>query len=175
MQGNNNIDTLMMPVLDAIKRHVKDKNAITDIYNRAYEAVINSMDVNVDTHLNDKVSMTAELAALREQVRWRKLGQASKYGQECSGQDVPSGNGLIDAKDAIRAYVKTLLAENASLTAENERLSQLLHDEKSQLEIATDLGNKRWIALNQIYENGEEHNANWCKRKAQEGLGLKNA
>jgi len=61
------------------------------------------------------------------------------------------------------------------LTAENERLSQLLHDEMSQLQIATDLGNKRWLALNDIYENGEKHNANWCKRKAQEGLGIKNA
>lgn len=61
------------------------------------------------------------------------------------------------------------------LTAENERLSQLLHDEMSQLQIATDLGNKRWLALNDIYENGEKHNSNWCKRKAQEGLGIKNA
>jgi len=59
--------------------------------------------------------------------------------------------------------------------AENERLSQMLHDELSQLEIATDLGNKRWVALNEIYEDGEKHNANWCKRKAQEGLGIKNA
>ena len=25
------------------------------------------------------------------------------------------------------------------------------------------------------YENGEKHNTNWCKRKAQEGLGIKNA
>ncbi len=65
--------------------------------------------------------------------------------------------------------------ENARLTAENERLSQMLHDELSQLEIATDLGNKRWLALNDIYENGEKHNSNWCKRKAQEGLGIKNA
>ena len=61
------------------------------------------------------------------------------------------------------------------LTAENERLSQLLHDEMSQLQIATDLGNKRWLALNDIYENGEKHKSNWCKRKAQEGLGIKNA
>ena len=70
--------------------------------------------------------------------------------------------------------IAQLEKENARLTAENERLSQLLHDEISQLEIATDLGNKRWIALNQIYEDGEKHNANWCKRKAQEGLGIKN-
>jgi len=59
------------------------------------------------------------------------------------------------------------------LRAEIARLSELLHDEMSQLEIATDLGNKRWLALNEIYENGEKHNANWCKRKAQEGLGIK--
>ena len=63
--------------------------------------------------------------------------------------------------------------EIARLNAENERLSQMLHDELSQLEIATDLGNKRWLALNDIYENGEKHNSNWCKRKAQEGLSIK--
>ncbi|NLI08142.1 MAG: hypothetical protein GX457_13780 [Thermotogaceae bacterium] len=61
----------------------------------------------------------------------------------------------------------------AELEAENERLAQLLHDEMSQLEIATDLGNKRWTALNKIYEDGEKHNTNWCKRIAQEGLGIK--
>ena len=59
------------------------------------------------------------------------------------------------------------------LRAEIACLQEKLHDEMSQLEIATDLGNKRWIALNDIYENGEKHNANWCKRKAQEGLGIK--
>ena len=71
------------------------------------------------------------------------------------------------------AEIDALNARVAELEAENERLSQLLHDEMSQLEIATDLGNKRWLALNDIYENGEKHNANWCKRKAQEGLGIK--
>ena len=60
-----------------------------------------------------------------------------------------------------------------ALRAEIARLQEKLHDEMSQLEIATDLGNKRWVALNDIYENGEKHNANWCKRKAQEGLGVK--
>jgi len=69
--------------------------------------------------------------------------------------------------------VKALDNRIAELEAENERLSQLLHDEMSQLEIATDLGNKRWTALNKIYEHGEKHNTNWCKRIAQEGLGIK--
>ena len=61
----------------------------------------------------------------------------------------------------------------AQLETEIVRLQEKLHDEMSQLEIATDLGNKRWLALNDIYENGEKHSANWCKRKAQEGLGIK--
>lgn len=61
----------------------------------------------------------------------------------------------------------------AHLEKELARLQEKLHDEMSQLEIATDLGNKRWVALNDIYENGEKHNTNWCKRKAQEGLGIK--
>ena len=68
---------------------------------------------------------------------------------------------------------KILTARIAELEEENERLAQLLHDEMSQLEIATDLGNKRWAALNKIYEDGEKRNTNWCKRIAQEGLGLK--
>lgn len=59
------------------------------------------------------------------------------------------------------------------LQAEIDRLKEKLHDELSQLEIATDLGNKRWLALNDIYKDGEKHNVDWCKRKAQEGLGIK--
>lgn len=61
----------------------------------------------------------------------------------------------------------------AQLEKEIARLQEKLYDEMAQLEIATDLGNKRWVALNEIYENAEKHNANWCKRKAQEGLGIK--
>ena len=45
MQGDPKVDELMRPVLAAIKRHVKNSDAVTDIYNRAYEAVMNSMDV----------------------------------------------------------------------------------------------------------------------------------
>ena len=69
-------------------------------------------------------------------------------------------------EDALRARIAELEEECASLGVR-------LHDEMSQLEIATDLGNKRWIALNEIYEKSEKHSAWWCKRKAQEGLGIK--
>lgn len=59
MEGNKRVDELMLPVLNAINRHVKDRDAKTDIYNRAYEAVIISMEVK-----------EAENAELREQLRW---------------------------------------------------------------------------------------------------------
>ncbi len=109
-----------------------------------------------------------------------------------TGGCIPEIEKLQTKNDDLTAELAELRAENKSirhilslwkkteamkeidrLTAENERLSQMLHDELSQLEIATDLGNKRWLALNDIYENGEKHNTNWCKRKAQEGLGIK--
>ena len=87
---------------------------------------------------------------------------------------------LIDYVEAVEAelasrinelhYANTVCMEQKHEIA---RLLEKLHDEMSQLEIATDLGNKRWVALNEIYEDGEKHNANWCKRKAQEGLGIK--
>ena len=87
---------------------------------------------------------------------------------------------LIDYVEAVEAelasrinelhYANTVCMEQKHKIA---RLLEKLHDEMSQLEIATDLGNKRWVALNEIYEDGEKHNANWCKRKAQEGLSIK--
>ena len=49
MQGDKRIDKLMLPVLNAINRHVKDIDAKTDIYNRAYEAVMISMVVKTST------------------------------------------------------------------------------------------------------------------------------
>ena len=76
---------------------------------------------------------------------------------------------------STRPTVSQLLSRIAELEEECASLGVRLHDEMSQLEIATDLGNKRWTALNKIYEDGEKHNTNWCKRIAQEGLGIKNA
>ena len=51
-------------------------------------------------------------------------------------------------------------------------LSNTIAELKQQLDIATDLGDKRWKVLNEIYEKAEKQNTNWCKRKAAEGLGL---
>ena len=57
----------------------------------------------------------------------------------------------------VTTEIQKLNARIAKLEAENERLSQLLHDEMSQLEIATDLGNKRWAALKKVYEDGDNY------------------
>ena len=75
---------------------------------------------------------------------------------------------------ALDVLIVCKLLAIAQLEAENSRLSGLLHDEMGQLEIATDLGDKRWRALNDIYTNSQKHNADWSRRKAQEGLGIKN-
>ena len=58
MQGDLNVDLLMLPVLHAIERHVKDRDAITDIYNRAYEAVLEVQDA-----LNVSAAVTAKQIA----------------------------------------------------------------------------------------------------------------
>ena len=111
-----------------------------------------------------------------EYVRGYCLGFVGCFNEQCPmPQDVviePTQKEAT-AKWNTRPIEDALTARIAELEAESERLSQLLHDEMSQLEIATDLGNKRWTALNEIYEDGEKHNTHWCKRIAQEGLGLK--
>ena len=93
----------------------------------------------------------------------------------CSNSDCPNSVRTVAlATWNARPIEDALTARIAELEAENNRLAELLHNELSSLEIATDLGNKRWTALNKIYEDGEKHNTNWCKRIAQEGLGIKN-
>ena len=91
----------------------------------------------------------------------------------CFNADCPNVSWFTADEWNTRPIEDALNARIAELEAECASLGVRLHDEMSQLEIATDLGNKRWLALNDIYENGEKHNANWCKRKAQKGLGIK--
>lgn len=74
MEGDPKVDRLMRPVRAAIERHVKDRDAVTEIYNRAYEAVMQCMDENAESilaHENDKAywinrehGMQAEVARL---------------------------------------------------------------------------------------------------------------
>lgn len=96
-----------------------------------------------------------------------ELYRCQRCGEELKAPNKPAEAELMKLMELQNNRIEILKVEI-------ERLSSLLHDEMSQLQIASDLGNKRWIALNEIYENGERHNANWCRRKAQEGLGIKN-
>lgn len=85
MQGDPRVDDLMRPVNAAIRRHVKNSDAVTDIYNRAYEALMISMDVKdaeissllavidkaVDCYFNDKgdiIKIKDAMYALRGKV-----------------------------------------------------------------------------------------------------------
>lgn len=56
MEGNYYVDNLMFPVLLAIKKHIKDSDAITEIYNRAYEALMEELDVATENdELNNRL------------------------------------------------------------------------------------------------------------------------
>ena len=46
MRYHEEIDTLMIPVADTIRKYVEDQEAFKDIYHHAYMAIINSMAVN---------------------------------------------------------------------------------------------------------------------------------
>lgn len=64
MEGNSKVDELMAPVAAAIRRHVKNQDAFTDIYNRAYEAIMNSMDVisgELKAANKDAIQLAAQL------------------------------------------------------------------------------------------------------------------
>ena len=80
MEGDKRIDELMLPVLNAINRHVKDREAKTDIYNRAYEALLISMDVK-DIEISN---LRSENAALRERVRWIPVNEKRPTRGDCA-------------------------------------------------------------------------------------------
>lgn len=76
MEGDPVVDKLMRPVMDALIRHAIRGASRTDIYNRAYEAVMNSMVV-MDTmreqlsKANERAEKAEhELAELKKQTRW---------------------------------------------------------------------------------------------------------
>jgi hypothetical protein len=96
MEGNKRVDELMLPVLNAINRHVKDRDAKTDIYNRAYEAVKNSMDVQEDTR-RENHKLRKESSELRRFVWWvhqvyvtNVMDTVAAINYACTYQDEPS-------------------------------------------------------------------------------------
>ena len=68
MEGDKRIDELMRPVHAAINRHVKNSDAKTDIYNRAYEALMNSMDA-LDTAKQITKNTETEIERLQSELK----------------------------------------------------------------------------------------------------------
>lgn len=55
MEGTKQIDTLMIPVMAAIKRHISSRDAVTDIYNRAYEAVMIGIEAQLRIPVSERM------------------------------------------------------------------------------------------------------------------------
>lgn len=91
MEGTPQIDILMIPVMKAIKKHVKDRDAQTEIYNRAYEAIQISMDVTPKEAMISELShrtieeaqsaTIARLTAVLRQAEW--VYSDSRKQREC--------------------------------------------------------------------------------------------
>lgn len=110
MQGDPKVDELMRPVLAAIKRHVKNSDAITDIYNRAYEAVMNSMDV-IDTSAKVAAKQIAESAKnlQRAEAAEARANKAEAYAKKLE-EKIPETN-LALAQTSLRAEAAEARAE----------------------------------------------------------------
>lgn len=88
MQGEPRVDELMRPVNAAIRRHVKNRDAITEIYNRAYEAVMEVQDaLNIAAAVtakqiaeNAKNLQRAEAAEARAERLENELSEVVAYG-----------------------------------------------------------------------------------------------
>lgn len=51
--GDYRVEKYMSKVRVAIERHVKDSDAATDIYNRAYEAVYDAIKEHDNSHISN--------------------------------------------------------------------------------------------------------------------------
>ena len=118
MQGDLNVDLLMLPVLHAIERHVKDRDAITDIYNRAYEAVMTSMDVNKE----------------RAEKAEAKLKSITERCEELESRlDLYHGNMMDVLQDALHKATEKITFLESSLSALRERTRWIPVSEKLPL------------------------------------------
>lgn len=85
MEGDKRIDELMRSVHAAINRHVKNSDAKTDIYNRAYEALMNSMaeikllQSELKAANEDATRLASELEEtyVHNDICWEEPGESS--------------------------------------------------------------------------------------------------
>jgi len=116
--------------------------------------------------LNKKIAFHDDTIRKLKDENEQLIRSFCEYETICADGEV--GASVVNMKNRIDELEIELACRDDVI----KRLNEKLHEEMAKLEIAA-AGNKRLIiALNEIYINGERHNANWCKRKAQEGLGL---
>lgn len=112
MQGNPDIDILMMPTSKAIKKHVKDRDAITEIYNRAYEAVIIIMEVK-DTDINKLKAERNELA--------KAVGLMTTLKPTMVVDSAHPVEMALEVSEYITQHIAELARRDASLLTEGEQ------------------------------------------------------
>lgn len=74
MEGVEPVDELMIPVLQAISRNVSKQEAITDIYNRAYEAVLNALQY-CDAVRAENYQLKKEIGSYKLTIKRLTTGQ----------------------------------------------------------------------------------------------------
>lgn len=105
-------------------------------------------------------------------------GSCNAHGPEAHTFDraIELWNAAANQLEQLRNGIDEASAERDAIARDydNERnAATIMRAElNEQLKIATNLGSKRWKALNEIYIGAEKRTANWCRRKAAEGLGL---
>ena len=65
-----------------------------------------------------------------------------------------------------------IVIQSEPYTVLDSDYEQTIAELKKQLDIEIDLADKRWKALNEIYENSHKHSAWWCKKVAADGMGI---
>ena len=111
MEGDPVVDRLMKPVLDALIRHGQRGEARTDIYNRAYEAVMNSMVV-IDTMRKELSKANDRAEAMEKQVYNLRMGmtiildQVDYTSGACRVNEMVGAVLGTDTIDAVRKILK---------------------------------------------------------------------
>jgi ribosomal protein L37AE/L43A len=125
MQGDKRIDKLMLPVLNAINRHVKDRDAKTDIYNRAYEAVMISMVVkNEQRHIEFCPNCEADVPCTHEAELFVCDICGEDFAKYIVSRNCDHLNNSVTQNNVLNATIAQLTAERDAWKAYAERLAK---------------------------------------------------
>ncbi len=144
MEGDPRVDALMLPVMAAIKRHVKDGNAVTDIYNRCYEAVLADVEVHDGVRLRARQAEEGEikLAAELDEAKSENTRLQSELAQEREkhrwipvSERLPELNHCVYVYDRQRDRVLKGWLDNRGNWFTSEMYPQFLHNVTHYCEI----------------------------------------